>query len=127
MADDPSAALQDLLTQYGMKQYDVKYKNKKRQLQVGSMGLQVFDKGKPMENILYASMNRWEDLEDRLIVVVQGGKELHFSTGASTEIVDAMTTEATKVAKAQVIAQRSAKETKRGATADADLSMGGDD
>ena len=113
MADDPSAALQDLLTQYGMKQYDVKYKHKKRQLQVGSMGLQVFDKGKPVENILYASMNGWEDFEDRLTIELKDVKQLVLITDVASEIVDAMNMAAKQLASEQFKVQRSAKKAKQ--------------
>ena len=47
----------------GAQMYDVKKGSKKLQLSVGTMGLQLFAGGKPLENMLYAKMQGWAEDE----------------------------------------------------------------
>jgi hypothetical protein len=44
----------------GIVSYDVKQGRSKLQLQVGSMALQVFKGGKPVDNMLYKDMASWQ-------------------------------------------------------------------
>ena len=44
----------------GIVSYEVRQGRTKLQLQVGSMGLQAFKAGKPIENILYKNMANWQ-------------------------------------------------------------------
>ena len=48
-----------LLQATGLRLYDVKQGRKELQLQVGGQGLQIFRKGKPIENFLYKDMANW--------------------------------------------------------------------
>ena len=58
-ADQEAAGItKDELT--GVVSYDVQQGRTKLQLQVGSMALQVFKGGKPIENILFKDMKNWQ-------------------------------------------------------------------
>jgi hypothetical protein len=98
----------DINEKRGVQQYDVKRNGKKLELQVGSMGLQLFKSGKPFANYLYASMARWEGFpKDLVIEFVDGSKDVTIKTAMAEQIATDMTEHAIKLAAAQKEAKAS--------------------
>eukprot|EP01052_Picozoa_sp_SAG31_P062181 SAG31_NODE_21187_length_555_cov_4.699561_1_plen_108_part_00 len=69
------------------KMYDVKLKRKKLQLQVGGMGLQVFERRKPIETHMYTQMREWSGSAAKgLQIVPKKGDAVWYETSDFKEI-----------------------------------------
>eukprot|EP01046_Picozoa_sp_COSAG06_P012102 COSAG06_NODE_699_length_12972_cov_41.323390_6_plen_1445_part_00 len=87
----------------GQTMYEVKQGSKKLELQVGSMALQMFKGGKPVDNYLYKDMAGWQAQEDTVYVEIADGKELSYTTASAKDadnIIAQMTTNAKALAAA---------------------------
>jgi hypothetical protein len=91
---------------FGQTMYDVKQGRSKLQLQVGSMALQVFKGGKPVDNYLYKDMGGWLSEADVVHIEIDSpaGKNLKYTTANAADaksIIAQMTSNAKALAKAK--------------------------
>ena len=72
---------------------------------MGGQGLQIFRKGKPIENFLYKDMANWTSDVGGVLVVEVASRELRYTTPDHSAIVDEMTAAATALAETIKAAQ----------------------
>ena len=72
---------------------------------MGGQGLQIFRKGKPIENFLYKDMANWTSDVGGVLVVELASHELRYTTPDHSAIVDEMTAAATALAETIKAAQ----------------------
>ena len=99
-ADDSDQA--DVTNILDQKMYDVKQGRTQMQLQVGSLGLQLFKGGKLVDSVLFKDMASWIATEEMVHVDVPGSKRLSYSAVSERDadsIVAQMTATARALAK----------------------------
>eukprot|EP01048_Picozoa_sp_COSAG05_P031277 COSAG05_NODE_11338_length_518_cov_0.947494_2_plen_155_part_01 len=85
------------------KRFDARLNGKKVQLQLGGMGLQVFDRNGKPETHMYQSLLSWEETDKGFRLTVEDGKTLNFATadGDGEAICMAMKEKAQELAEAK--------------------------